>query len=140
MRPLTCLFAFCLAVGAAQGSQRSENVTVVPPVRAAHSQAADFLAQIMRRAVAQRSERQERFTLLSGPPADDGTEVQPVPPGRPDCGESAPRRVFKAAYAQCGLSKDLLVPNRGEFSCWMVPKVDRTGCVEQCIFVACAPP
>ena len=98
----------------------------------------DSLAQIMELRAESRYPG-GHFILVSNSP-DDGAEVKPVPAGRPDCGESAPRKVVKPAFAQCGLNSEML-PNRGEFLCWMVPRVDGKGCVEQCtVFVDCLPP
>jgi hypothetical protein len=142
MRFLTVAIAGCVAACSAQVDQKSsasnvvEQTTQLAADNIREDSNSDSLSQIMNRR-AERYRAGGRFILVSN--QDNGSEVKPVPPGRPDCGESSPRRVFKAAYAQCGLNSEML-PNRGEFSCWMVPKVDHSGCVEQCIFVDCAPP
>jgi hypothetical protein len=144
IRFLTTVLAGSLAAGSANVDQNKQNQssadksTLQSTLVSRGDPISSSLTQIMsRRCDRYNNNSGGRLILVSDPP-NDGSEVKPMPPGRPDCGESAPRRVYKPAAAQCGLDK--LLPVRGEFSCWMIPKVDGTGCVEQCIFVDCAPP
>jgi|HubBroStandDraft_2_1064218.scaffolds.fasta_scaffold49757_1 hypothetical protein len=135
MHPFTTLLIYSLY--ASSFHMDDSTVSHGLPTALPMAPAQDVWARVMHRPTADRYAG--RLLLASTDPGNEGAEVQPVPAGRPDCGESAPRRVFKAAYAQCGLNGEML-PNRGEFSCWLVPKMDHTGCVEQCTFVGCAPP